>query len=163
MEEIEKVWCLQPASKESQECQEAASALMDSAGVERQEVFEPASRLELERLGVERRRRGTEIVVWWDGDCRVQGFLEVDAATMAGLRSRAQEAASSSTEPILEMIRVTKYAEFAGFGVRYMSKKEHIHMLVKGVQQPHRRASLGVPLSWTTGVPGLHLLGCSQT
>lgn len=160
--EMEKSWCLHPASKESQELEEAAAALMDLAGVERQEVFEPRSMLELKRLGVDCRRRGTELVVWWDGDCRVQGLLEVDATTMAGLRSRAEEADSSSSEPMSELIRVTKYAGVAGFGVRYMSKKEHTDLLVKAIQQPDRRASLGVPLSWTAGFPGLHLPGCSH-
>ena len=49
-------------------------------------------------------RRGTELVIRWDGDCRVRGLLEVDAATMATLRARAEDAATSSIEAMLEII-----------------------------------------------------------
>ena len=57
MAEIEAVWCLQAASKETQECREGAAVLMDLAGVEqRQEVSEPTSRATV--TGVTGARRG---------------------------------------------------------------------------------------------------------
>ena len=105
MAEIQAVWCLQAAPKEMQECQEGAAALMDLAGVEqRQEVSEPTSRFELERLGVECRHRGTELVIRWDGDCRARSLLEVDAATLAALRAHADEAVAGSREAMSETI-----------------------------------------------------------
>ena len=82
---------------------------------------------------MECRHRGTELVIRWDGDCRARSLLEVDAATLAALRARADEAVAGSREAMSETIRVTQYVGVAGFGVRYLSKTEHINMLVKGV------------------------------
>jgi hypothetical protein len=64
-------WYIMPARKEAAEIEEAAAALLDLAGVEKQQLFAPRSPLDMQRLGVECRRRGTELVTRWDSDLKV--------------------------------------------------------------------------------------------
>jgi hypothetical protein len=45
-------WYIMPARKEAAEIEEAAAALLDLAGVEKQQLFVPRSPLDMQRLGV---------------------------------------------------------------------------------------------------------------
>ena len=159
--EIERRWILQPATKEGKEVEEAAAALLDLAGVERIQLFAPRSMLDLRCLGVECRRRGTELVIQWDGDSNFQGLLEIDAGAMEAFRSSAAEARYSS-EPVSEAIRMTKYNGVAGLFLRYISNQELAEMLVKAGKKKKDSRPLGVPMSWSGGVAGLHLPGGSH-
>jgi hypothetical protein len=134
-------WYIMPARKEAAEIEEAAVALLDLAGVEKQQLFAPRSPLDIQRLGVECRRRGTELVTRWDSDLKVRCLMEMQASTMAYLRDGAAKAtycceSMSSPDHLSDMIEMTKMAGVAGVGVKFLSKVEVAQLLLKSLQYP---------------------------
>ena len=96
-------------------------------------------------------------MIRWDGHGKMQGLMQVDGSIMEALRAHAVEAGSSSSEPMSEVIRVSKYVGVSGLGMSFISKEQVAAMLAKAAQEP---VCLGVPLCWRAGVRGLHLPEC---
>jgi hypothetical protein len=87
-------WYLMPARKEAAEIEEAAAALLDLPGVEKQQLCTPRSPLDMQRLGVECRHRGSELITRWDSDLKVRCLMEMQTCTMASLRDGAPKAST---------------------------------------------------------------------
>jgi hypothetical protein len=144
-------WYIMPARKEATEIEEAAAALLDLAGVEKQQLFAPQSPLDMQRLGVECRHRGTELVTRWDSDLKVRCLMEMQASTMAYLRDGAAKAtycceSMSSPDHLSDMIAMTKMAGVAGVGVKFLSKVEVDKLVVNRWGYP--ADMFGVPKTW---------------
>ena len=135
---------LQASSKAAWEVEEVAAVLLDLAAVPRMEMFEPRSMLDLRQLRVDSIRRGREIVLRWDAEGNVQGFLELDAATMELYRAHAARATTRySSEPMSEAICLTKYAGESRVAVMYVPIVELTAMVEKAAEN---RRPLGVPV-----------------
>ncbi|KAK1648038.1 hypothetical protein QYE76_065843 [Lolium multiflorum] len=110
---------LQPSSctKEGQEEEEAAAALMDMAGVEQQDVFSPRSMADMKRLGVACRRKGMELLIRWDSKFKVRHLVEMPLHIIAAYRAGAAKA-GGELEHTSEIIEVCKYADVPEVGLR---------------------------------------------
>jgi hypothetical protein len=133
MEVVHRLY-LQPSSctKEGQEEDEAAAALMDMAGVEQQEVFAPRSMADMKRLGVACRRKGMELLIRWDSEFKVRHLVEMPLHIIAAYRAGAAKA-GGEPEHTSEIIEVCKYANAPGVGLRYISKIEMARLLMKSI------------------------------
>jgi hypothetical protein len=144
---------LQPSSctKEGQEEEEAAAALMDMAGLEQEEVFAPRSMVDMKRLGVACRRRGMELLIRWDSEFKVRHLVEMPLHIIAAYRAGAAKA-GGEPEHTSEVIEVCKYADDPRVGLRYISKIEMARLLMKSME--HGAAPLGVPIAWNPPASG---------
>ena len=148
--EVERRWIILPVGGEAKEL-EAAAALLDMAGAEQMQLFQPRLMEDIRRMGTDCRRRGTELVLRWYGraeeEYAMQGFVEMDAGLVDGLRSAAS-AVRYSTEPLSDALRLTKLVGKEGVGVRFLPKEDLTEMLVK---QSQHAFPVCVPRSCTAG------------
>lgn len=139
--------------------EEGAMALLELTGAgEVARPDPPQTMADLRRFGADCRRRGKELVIQRSGDFRFQRMLEIDRGVMDGFRSRARAVASGPTFDGSAVMRFDKLRGRDGVEIRFASRIELVEML--SVAMEEAPVSLGLPLSWTPGIPGLHPPGC---
>ena len=156
--EVAQVWYLRPAPVEVLRKEEAAAALLDLAGVSKDELKKPRSLVDVILLGPELRRRGSELVLRISLEMKERMMIEVKSCTLATIRASATAASSSSSEQLSEVIKVTQFVGEKKLLFQFVPKRELKELMDKLRQFPPK---LSVPLLWIPGVIGLHTPGCS--
>lgn len=148
-----------PASKEVGDLEEAAAALMDFAGMEKEELKHPTSLLDVLIMATDLRRLDRELVAWRGADFRVHRMLAVDSQILNTFRARAS-ATSSSSQQLSEVLKFT-YVEGSGVDllVEFVPMQELIQLVDGAMHFPLPAPAM--PMWWRVGFSGLHLPGCS--
>ena len=152
------MWYLRPASVEVLCKEEAAAALLDLAGVSKDELKKPRSLVDVILLGPELRCRGSELVLRISLEMKERMMIEVKSCTLATMRASATAASSSCSEQSSEVIKVTQFVGEKNLLFQFVPKRELKELMDQLRQFPPK---LSVPVSWIPGVTGLHIPGCS--
>ena len=152
------MYYLQPYSREGREKELAVAALLDLAGAPVEQLQQPTSMEDLHLVGTQFRGTGRELVLRRDKDFRVQQLLGRQSCALEGFQARAR-AASSSSEPMSEVLKATKYEGKARAHFQFVSVQDFMNLLQQAQQFPP--TLIGMPLSFSPGFPGFHVPGCS--
>ena len=158
--EVENLFYLQPATPKARQKEEAAAALMDLASLPVEELKKPQCAEDLMKMGIQLRRMGSELIVHRDGDFKVVMLMSMEKTTVDGFRARAA-AGSSFSEALSEVMKLTKFKGEERMQVQFVCREELLNLLKKASK--FGPPIIGMPVSWTPGVRGLHLPGCSYS